>query len=74
MVYGQLKRDYFNQYKDPLEIRLMREVKQLFDPRGIMNPGKIFRRVFRVAASCIGPFAIVCIEFDVTQDDARYDL
>jgi FAD/FMN-containing dehydrogenase len=39
---GQLKRDYFSQYKDPLEIRLMREVKQLFDPRGIMNPGKIF--------------------------------
>ena len=39
---GQLKRDYFSQYKDPLEIRLMREVKQLFDPLGIMNPGKIF--------------------------------
>jgi FAD/FMN-containing dehydrogenase len=39
---GQLKRDYFARYKDPLEIRLMREIKKIVDPAGIMNPGKIF--------------------------------
>jgi FAD/FMN-containing dehydrogenase len=39
---GQLKREYFSRYKDPLEIRLMREIRERFDPHGIMNPGKIF--------------------------------
>jgi len=39
---GQLKREYFHRYKSPLEIRLMRDIKRLFDPAGIMNPGKIF--------------------------------
>jgi FAD/FMN-containing dehydrogenase len=39
---GQLKREYFMRYKDPLEIRLMREIRDRFDPHGIMNPGKIF--------------------------------
>ncbi|GAB3626525.1 hydroxyacid dehydrogenase [Pandoraea terrae] len=38
---GQLKRDYFAKYKAPLELRLMREIKQVFDPAGIMNPGKL---------------------------------
>jgi len=38
---GQLKRHAFLQYKDPLELRLMREVKRAFDPAGIMNPGKL---------------------------------
>lgn len=39
---GQLKRDYFLRYKDPLEVRLMREIRKCLDPQGIMNPGKIF--------------------------------
>jgi FAD/FMN-containing dehydrogenase len=39
---GQLKREYFHRYKDPLDIRLMREIRERFDPHGIMNPGKIF--------------------------------
>jgi FAD/FMN-containing dehydrogenase len=38
---GQLKRSYFAKYKSPLELRLMREIKQVFDPAGIMNPGKL---------------------------------
>ena len=40
---GQLKKNYFSQYKSPLEVELMRQIKALFDPRGIMNPGKIFQ-------------------------------
>ncbi|WP_091348624.1 FAD-linked oxidase C-terminal domain-containing protein [Micromonospora rhizosphaerae] len=28
-------------YKDSHELDLMRGLKQLFDPRGLMNPGKV---------------------------------
>ncbi len=38
---GQLKRDHFLHSKDPLELRLMREIKRVVDPKGIMNPGKL---------------------------------
>ncbi|MCW0209592.1 MAG: FAD-binding oxidoreductase [Achromobacter sp.] len=38
---GQLKRDHFLHSKDPLELRLMREIKAVLDPAGIMNPGKL---------------------------------
>ncbi|WP_454731406.1 MULTISPECIES: FAD-binding oxidoreductase [Cupriavidus] len=38
---GQLKRDDFLRLKDPLELRLMQGIKQLLDPAGIMNPGKL---------------------------------
>ncbi|MVW71459.1 MULTISPECIES: FAD-binding oxidoreductase [unclassified Bordetella] len=38
---GQLKRDHFLHSKDPLELRLMRDIKRLFDPAGILNPGKL---------------------------------
>jgi len=38
---GQLKRDHFLHTKDPLELRLMRDIKRLLDPAGIMNPGKL---------------------------------
>jgi FAD/FMN-containing dehydrogenase len=38
---GQLKREYFHRYKDPLELRLMRDIQRLLDPAGIMNPGKL---------------------------------
>ncbi|WP_374625511.1 FAD-binding oxidoreductase [Pandoraea sp.] len=38
---GQLKRASFAKYKSPLELRLMREIKAVFDPAGIMNPGKL---------------------------------
>ena len=39
---GLLKRGYLSYSRGPEEIRLMRQVKSIFDPRGIMNPGKIF--------------------------------
>ncbi|GAB2909510.1 FAD-binding oxidoreductase [Paralcaligenes ginsengisoli] len=38
---GQLKRRAFHHYKDPVAIALMQQIKQLFDPHNIMNPGKL---------------------------------
>ncbi|RQW97751.1 FAD-binding oxidoreductase [Micromonospora globispora] len=38
---GQSKREIVADYKDSHELDLMRGLKQLFDPRGLMNPGKV---------------------------------
>jgi FAD/FMN-containing dehydrogenase len=38
---GQSKRDVIADYKSALELELMRGVKQLVDPAGLMNPGKV---------------------------------
>jgi len=38
---GQLKRDELLRYKSPVEMALMRSVKQALDPQGLLNPGKI---------------------------------
>jgi FAD/FMN-containing dehydrogenase len=38
---GQQKRDLLPTVKTPLEMELMRKIKTLFDPRGILNPGKL---------------------------------
>ncbi|MFU8874245.1 FAD-binding oxidoreductase [Micromonospora sp. SL4-19] len=38
---GQSKRDIITDYKDRHELDLMRALKHLFDPAGLMNPGKV---------------------------------
>ena len=38
---GQLKRGEMAHYKDPVELDLMRRLKQAIDPANLMNPGKV---------------------------------
>jgi len=38
---GQLKREEIRRHKHPLELELMRGLKRMLDPRGLMNPGKL---------------------------------
>ena len=40
---GVLRRDESARYKSPLELRLMRRIKQALDPLGLMNPGKVLK-------------------------------
>ncbi len=39
---GLLKKDYLSYSRSEAEIDYMRAIKKVFDPAGIMNPGKIF--------------------------------
>lgn len=39
---GLVKRAYLESTRSPAEIALMRGVRQVFDPKGILNPGKLF--------------------------------
>ena len=39
---GMTKRDYLHYSRSPEEIACMKAIKAVFDPNGIMNPGKIF--------------------------------
>jgi FAD/FMN-containing dehydrogenase len=38
---GVLKREELRRYKSPLELQLMRNIKQALDPLNLMNPGKV---------------------------------
>ena len=38
---GLLKRDFLEYSRSPREIELMRGLKAVFDPKGVMNPGKL---------------------------------
>jgi FAD/FMN-containing dehydrogenase len=39
---GLLKKDFLDRSRSTAEIQLMREIKKIFDPHHLMNPGKIF--------------------------------
>ena len=39
---GMTKRDYLTYSRSPVEIEYMKAMKAVFDPNGVMNPGKIF--------------------------------
>ena len=38
---GVMKRDILHLYKDPVALELMRGLKHMLDPNGILNPGKV---------------------------------
>jgi FAD/FMN-containing dehydrogenase len=38
---GRLKRDMMRKIKSPIELQMMKDLKRLFDPRGILNPHKV---------------------------------
>jgi len=39
---GLIKKSYLSMVLDPVQIDLMKSLKRAFDPKGILNPGKIF--------------------------------
>jgi len=39
---GLLKKKQLGYSRSPEELQLMRQLKSVFDPQGVMNPGKIF--------------------------------
>jgi D-lactate dehydrogenase len=39
---GSVKRAFVDRELDPVSLRLQRHIKELFDPFGILNPGKLF--------------------------------
>jgi FAD/FMN-containing dehydrogenase len=38
---GRLKREEMNVIKSPVELAVMRDLKHMLDPKGILNPGKV---------------------------------
>ncbi len=51
---GQLKRDEILRYKSAVEMDMMRTIKQAFDPRGLMNPGKLLQLERQDTGAAVG--------------------
>lgn len=39
---GEEKKKYFMEFEDPAKLELLRRIKRAFDPKNVLNPGKIF--------------------------------
>ena len=39
---GLEKQKFFNKVTNPVVVNMMKNIKELFDPNNIMNPGKIW--------------------------------
>jgi len=39
---GYVQKNYMDIAFDPVQLELMKSIKKVFDPKGIMNPGKVF--------------------------------
>jgi glycolate oxidase len=39
---GLAKKSYFMEFEDPIKLALQKRIKLAFDPKGILNPGKLF--------------------------------
>ena len=39
---GLLKKDFLSYTRSPEELALMRQIKEMLDPRNVLNPGKVF--------------------------------
>jgi len=39
---GLIQKSYMDIIFDPVQLRLMKEIKKIFDPNNILNAGKIF--------------------------------
>lgn len=61
---GIEKRAYLNMMYAPAELNAMLEVKQVFDPQGLLNPGKIFPRVEKESRESTASAAIPAGEWE----------
>ena len=40
---GQMKVDQLRKVKDPIALEVMSQLKKSFDPKGLLNPGKVVK-------------------------------